>query len=85
MVVGNFHWSFKLVHIGLAVVSLAFAVVTWQITTTSRRFTREVEKDRNPKPDRMSTPQLAGSLVRLGLKKRFGAAAATPSSSDTPD
>jgi hypothetical protein len=33
----------------------------------------------------MSTPQLAGSLVRLGLKKRFGAAAATPSSSDTPD
>jgi hypothetical protein len=85
MVVGNFHWSFKLVHIGLAVVSLAFAVVTWQITTTSRRFTREVEKDRNPKPDRMSTPQLAGSLVRLGLKKRFGAAAATPSSSDAPD
>jgi len=73
MVVGNFSWSFKTVHIVLAVVSLAFAVATWQITTTSRRFTREVERERNPKPDRMSASQLAAGAIRLGLRKRQGA------------
>ncbi|MGD0593682.1 MAG: hypothetical protein ABSB54_08405 [Acidimicrobiales bacterium] len=79
MVVGNFHWSFKLIHITLAIVSLAFAVVTWQITTTSRRFAREVERERNPKPDRMSTAQLARGAVRLGLRKRAGRGAAVTS------
>lgn len=72
MVVGNFAWSFKAVHTLLAVVSLAFAIVTWQITTRSRRFTREVERERNPRTDRMSPSQLAAGAVRLGLRKRAG-------------
>ena len=40
MIVGNFNWSFKLIHILLAVGSVAFAVVTWQITTKSVSATR---------------------------------------------
>ncbi|HXY43942.1 MAG TPA: hypothetical protein VEH29_07130 [Acidimicrobiales bacterium] len=87
MVVGNFHWSFKLIHIGLAVVSLAFAAVTWQITTTSRRFAREVERERNPKPERLTASQLARGVVRLGLRKRAGTeavSASRPSSEAAP-
>jgi hypothetical protein len=72
MVVGHFSWSFKAIHILLAVISLAFAVVTWQITTTSRRFTREVERERNARPDRMSNTQLAVGVARLGWRKRLG-------------
>ncbi|MGA2210870.1 MAG: hypothetical protein ABSH30_14675 [Acidimicrobiales bacterium] len=73
MVVGHFSWSFKAIHILLAIVSLAFAVVVWQITTTSRRFTREVERERNARQDRMSNTQLAVGVARLGWRKRFGA------------
>ena len=87
MVVGNFSWSFKSIHIALAVVSLAFAVVTWKITTKSRRFTREVERERNPRPERLSASQLAVGLARLGLKRRAEGRAASPSSApgDVPD
>ncbi len=70
MIVGNFGWSFKAIHIFIAVVSLAFAVMTWRIASTSRRFTREVERQRNPRPDRMSASQLAVGAVRLGMRKR---------------
>jgi hypothetical protein len=73
MVVGHFDWSFKLIHITLAVISLAFAVVTWRIATDSRRYTRAVEKERNARPDRMSATQLAAGAVRLGWRKRVGA------------
>lgn len=69
MIVGNFSWSFKGIHILIAVVSLAFAVVTWRITTTSRRFTKEVERQRGGRTDRMSASQLAVGAVRLGKRK----------------
>jgi uncharacterized membrane protein len=72
MVVGNFGWAFKLLHIVLAIVSVAFAVVTWHITTTSRRFARQVERERNPRPDRLSPSQLAVGLLRVRLGKRGG-------------
>lgn len=78
MIVGNFAGSFKLVHIALALVSLAFAVVTWHITSTSRRFTREVEKARRARADRMSPAQLALGVVRLGMRKRSGRGSPDP-------
>ncbi|MDA8265928.1 MAG: hypothetical protein M0T79_11415 [Actinomycetota bacterium] len=78
MIVGNFAGSFKLVHIALAVVSLAFAVVTWHITSTSRRFTREVERERRPRGERMSPAQLALGVVRLGMRKRTGRGSPEP-------
>ena len=87
MIVGHFDWSFKLIHIFLAVVSVAFAVVTWQITTKSRRFTREVERERNPKGDRMSASQLAFGAGRLGARGRsrvFGSSRGTPAAAPAP-
>jgi len=78
MIVGNFAGSFKLVHIALALVSLAFAVVTWHITSTSRRFTREVERSRRARADRMSPAQLALGVVRLGMRKRSGRGSPDP-------
>jgi hypothetical protein len=54
-------WSFRLVHIGLAIVSLAFAVVTWVITTKARRFTRDVERERRGTPDRLRTAHALGA------------------------
>ena len=82
MIVGNFGWSFKLIHIVLAVVSLAFAVVTWHITTTSRRFAKQVERERNPRPDRLSPAQLAVGAVRLGLRRGAGAMASRVGAGD---
>jgi hypothetical protein len=87
MIVGNFNWSFKLIHILLAVGSVAFAVVTWQITTKSRRFTREVERERNPKAERMSASQLAIGAARLGVRGRsrlFGSPQRTPAPAPAP-
>lgn len=54
-------WSFRLIHIGLAIVSLAFAVVTWQITSRARRFTREVERERRSSPDPLRTAHALGA------------------------
>jgi hypothetical protein len=77
MIVGNFSWSFKAIHIGLGLVSLAFAVATWKITSDSRRFTRAVERERNPPPERMKASELAVGAMRLGLRKARAAAGAT--------
>jgi hypothetical protein len=57
-------WSFRLIHIGLGVVSLAFAVVTWVITSKARRFTRSVERERRPNAERSSMAQRAGASAR---------------------
>jgi hypothetical protein len=54
-------WSFRLVHIGLAIVSLAFAVATWLITTKARRFTRDVERGRRGAPDPLRTAHALGA------------------------
>jgi len=54
-------WSFRLIHIGIAIVSLAFAVVTWHITTKARRFTRDVERERRSSPDPLRTARALGS------------------------
>lgn len=78
MIVGNFAWSFKAIHIVIAIVSLAFAVATWRITTTSRRFTREVERQRSGRSDRLSATQMAVGAVRLGMRKRAGRNARSP-------
>lgn len=40
--------SFRLIHIGIGVASVAFSAVTWQIASHSRRFTRGVERERRP-------------------------------------
>lgn len=41
-------WSFRAVHIGLAVVSIAFAIATWQIAATSRRAARAAQAAQVP-------------------------------------
>lgn len=57
-------WSFRLLHIGLAIVSLAFAVVLWQLTGRARRFTKTVERNfgfRPPIPERRRRPGAPGA------------------------
>jgi hypothetical protein len=63
-------WSFRLVHIGLAIVSLAFAVVTWVITTKARRFTRQVERERRSSPDPLRTARALGA-ASAGMARRW--------------
>jgi hypothetical protein len=43
-------WEFRLVHIGLAAVSVVFAVVIWQVTGRTRRFTKDVERNFGYRP-----------------------------------
>lgn len=64
MIVSTGPLSFRLVHIGLGIVSIAFAVVTWVITTSTRRFTRAVERERKPQVERKSVAHRAGATLR---------------------
>jgi hypothetical protein len=41
-------FSFRAVHIGLAIVSIAFAVMTWVIAGRSRRATKALEANQRP-------------------------------------
>jgi hypothetical protein len=40
--------SFRLIHLAIGIVSVAFSIVTWQIASNARRFTRVVERERKP-------------------------------------
>jgi len=64
MIISHDSWSFRLIHIGLGIVSLAFAVATWVITSNSRRFTRSVERERRPQTEGRSVAHRAGATLR---------------------
>jgi hypothetical protein len=81
MVVGNYGVSFRLIHIGLGIVALAFAVATWKITSDSRRYTRAVERERQP--ERMKSATLAVGTARLGWRKAVGALSGEGGSGET--
>jgi hypothetical protein len=70
-------WSFRLVHIGLAIVSLAFAAVTWHLTTKARRFTRAVERERRGSPDPMRTAHALGAASAV-MARRWRSARSSP-------
>lgn len=76
MIISHDPWSFRLIHIGLGIVSLAFAVVTWRITGNTRRFTRSVERERRPqsaqRPESAQTPQSA-QRAQTTVAHRLGA------------
>jgi hypothetical protein len=76
MIISHDSWSFRLIHIGLGVVSLAFAVVTWVITSNARRFTRAVERERRPPSEGKSMMSRAGASVRR--RSRASSEAALP-------
>jgi hypothetical protein len=90
----NMSTTYRLTQIVLGIVSIAFAVVTWQITSTARRFTRGVERERRPAVERKSVAHRAGASVR---RRTRGSDAATlpevsttfsipvPGSIDSPD
>jgi hypothetical protein len=64
MIISTSSLSFRLIHIGLGIVSIAFAVVTWRITSTTRQFTRAVERERKPPAERKSVAHRAGASFR---------------------
>jgi hypothetical protein len=66
MIISHDTWSFRLIHIGLGIVSLAFAVVTWRITGNARRFTRSVERERRPQSDQRPKTGQKTVAHRLG-------------------
>ena len=59
-------WEFRLVHIGLAVVSVAFAVVIWQVTGRTRRFTKDVERNFNYRPAALEHRRQTRSAGKAG-------------------
>jgi hypothetical protein len=82
MIIGqNMSTTFRLTQIILGIVSIAFAVVTWQITSTTRRFTRVVERERRPAVERKSVAHRAGASVR---RRTRGSDAATLPEASTP-
>ena len=69
-IVGNhLSTSFRLIHVGIGLASIAFAVVTWVIAGSARRFTRSVERERRPPPpEKKSVAHRAGAS--LGRRAR---------------
>ncbi|MGD0082219.1 MAG: hypothetical protein ABSD78_03365 [Acidimicrobiales bacterium] len=59
-------WSFRLIHIGLGVASIAFAVATWVITNNSRRFTKSVGRAGRPPSSGLTSVSAAGAAGAIG-------------------
>jgi hypothetical protein len=82
-------WSFRLIHIALGIVSIAFAVATWVITNNSRRFAKSVERGSRPATASLSSVTAASAAGALGrgiaARRRGGRSAGANAPEPAPD